>query len=201
MIPNRSSQRTKGENYSMNIKNLIISSLIGGIVIAALANIPVINLINCLLCIGYWAGAILAVWLYKKFEGSLTLGQGVAVGALAGFWSGLINFILGLISAAGIATLITTLNQILPPDTLNLQPDYAGRLAILFNLIGVFLNLILGTLGGLIGGAIFQTRPEAGDMGKVEPVLQASEESAAEQIADQSVPGDEEMEDPPAEAS
>jgi hypothetical protein len=185
----------------MNIKNLIISSLIGGIVIAALANIPVINLINCLLCIGYWAGAILAVWLYKKFEGSLTLGQGVAVGALAGFWSGLINFILGLISAAGIATLITTLNQILPPDTLNLQPDYAGRLAILFNLIGVFLNLILGTLGGLIGGAIFQTRPEAGDMGKVEPVLQASEESAAEQIADQSVPGDEEMEDPPAEAS
>jgi MFS family permease len=201
MIPNRSSQRTKGENYSMNIKNLIISSLIGGIVIAALANIPVINLINCLLCIGYWAGAILAVWLYKKFEGSLTLGQGVAVGALAGFWSGLINFILGLISAAGIATLITTLNQILPPDTLNLQPDYAGRLAILFNLIGVFLNLILGTLGGLIGGAIFQTRPEAGDMGKVEPVLQASKESAAEQIADQSVPGDEEMEDPPAEAS
>jgi MFS family permease len=201
MIPNRSSQRTKGENYSMNIKNLIISSLIGGIVIAALANIPVINLINCLLCIGYWAGAILAVWLYKKFEGSLTLGQGVAVGALAGFWSGLINFILGLISAAGIATLITTLNQILPPDTLNLQPDYAGRLAILFNLIGVFLNLILGTLGGLIGGAIFQTRPETGDMGKVEPVLQASKESAAEQIADQSVPGDEEMEDPPAEAS
>ena len=185
----------------MNIKNLIISSLIGGIVIAALANIPVINLINCLLCMGYWAGSILAVWLYKKFEGSLTLSQGVAVGALAGLWSGLINFILGLISAAGIATVITTLNQIIPPDALNLQADFTGRLVLLFNLVGVFLNIVLGTLGGLIGGAIFQTRPEADVLGGVEPILQAPEEPAAEQIADQSVSGDEEIGEPPAEAS
>lgn len=185
----------------MNAKNLIISSLIGGIVIAALANIPVINLINCLLCMGYWVGAILAVWLYRRFEGTLTLGQGVAVGALAGLWSGLINFILGLISAAGIATLITALNQILPADTLDLQPDFAGGLAILFNLIGVFLNIVLGTLGGLIGGAIFQTRPEAGVMGDEAPVLGAPEEPVAEQIADQSSSADEENGEPPAETS
>ena len=184
----------------MNAKNLIISSLIGGIVIAALANIPVINLINCLLCMGFWVGAILAVWLYRKFEGALTLGQGVAVGALAGVWSGLINFILGLISAAGIATFITTLNQILPPDTLDLQPDFAGLLAILFNLVGVFLNIALGTIGGLIGGAIFQTRPEAGKMGAVEPTQGTPEEPAAEQIPDPSGSGDEENGEPPAEA-
>ncbi len=185
----------------MNIKNLIISSLIGGIVIAALANIPVINLINCLLCMGYWVGAILAVWLYRRFEGTLTLGQGVAVGALAGVWSGLINLILGLVTAAGIATLITTLNQILPADTLNLQPDFAGGLAILFNLVGVFLNIILGTIGGLIGGAIFQTKPEAGSMSDVEPILGAPEEPVAEQIPDPSGSGAEENEEPPAEAS
>ena len=183
----------------MNIKNLFISSLIGGIVIAALANIPVINLINCLLCMGYWVGAILAVWLYRRFEGTLTLGQGVAVGALAGLWSGLINFILGLISAAGIATLITALNQILPPDTLDLQPDFAGGLAILFNLVGVILNIVLGTLGGLIGGAIFQTKPEADVMGDAEPVLPAPEDPGAEQIADPSGFGAEENEVPPAE--
>jgi hypothetical protein len=185
----------------MNTKNLIISSLIGGIVIAALANIPVISLINCLLCMGYWVGSILAVWLYKKFEGTLTLGQGVAVGALAGLWSGLINFILGLISAAGIATVITAVNQILPPDTLDLQPDFVGRLAILFNLVGVILNIVLGTLGGLIGGAIFQTRPEAGAMGDAEPVLGVPDEPVAKQIADQSGSGDEENGEPPTEAS
>jgi uncharacterized membrane protein YeaQ/YmgE (transglycosylase-associated protein family) len=116
-------------------------------------------------------------------------------------WSGLINFILGLISAAGIATLITTLNQILPPNTLDLQPDFAGLLAILFNLVGLFLNIFLGTLGGLIGGAIFQTRPEAGVTGDVEPMLQAPEEPVAEQIADQSGSGDEGNGEPPTEAS
>ena len=113
----------------MNIKNLIISSLIGGIVIAAIANIPVLQLINCLLCIGYWAGAILAVWLYRRFEGTLTLGQGVAVGALAGVWSGIINFIVGLITAAGIATAFTALEQVLPPDTLDVSSDFLADVA------------------------------------------------------------------------
>ena len=111
----------------MNIKNLIISSLIGGIIIAALANIPVIQLINCLLCTGYWIGSILAVWLYKRFQGSLTLGQGVAIGALAGVWSGLINFILGLISAAGIATIISAVDQVIPAETLDLQGNFIGQ--------------------------------------------------------------------------
>lgn len=178
----------------MNIKNLIISSLIGGIVIGALANIPVINLINCLLCVGYWAGAILAVWLYKRFEGSLTLGQGVAVGALAGLWSGIINFIVGLISAASIATIITTIDQALPADTLDLQGDFVGRMAILINVFGIFLNIFLGTLGGLIGGAIFQTRPQADMPG--EPLPRPDGEPPAVVIIEESTLQDEEQEEP-----
>jgi hypothetical protein len=201
----------------MNIKNLIISSLIGGIVIAALANIPVINVINCLLCIGYWAGAILAVWLYRRFEGSLTLGQGVAVGALAGVWSGLINFIVGLVGAASIATVLSTVEQVLPADTLNLDGDFIGRIAFLANIFGIFLNIFLGTLGGLIGGAIFQTKPEAivtsaqvlpSPQG--EPAVQIVEETTIEieeeqeppeQIAADSPIETEQQEDPPAEES
>lgn len=201
----------------MNIKNLIISSLIGGIVIAALANIPVINVINCLLCIGYWAGAILAVWLYKRFEGSLTLGQGVAVGALAGVWSGLINFIVGLVGAASIATILSTVEQVLPADTVNLDGDFIGRIAFLANIFGIFLNIFLGTLGGLIGGAIFQTKPEAIVTSKEvlpspqgEPAELIVEESTVEieeeqeppeQIAGDSPIETEEQEEPPAEES
>jgi len=201
----------------MNIKNLIIASLIGGIVIAALANIPVINVINCLLCIGYWAGAILAVWLYKRFEGSLTLGQGVAVGALAGVWSGLINFIVGLIGVASIATVISSIDQALPPGTFDLEGDFIGRIAFLVNVFGIFLNIFLGTLGGLIGGAIFQTKPkstmtseEVLPSPQVEPAEKMVEESTAdveeqgeppEQIAKESPIETEEQEDPPAEES
>ena len=183
----------------MNIKNLIISSLIGGVVIAAIANIPPLNFINCLLCIGYWAGSILAVWLYKRFQGTLTLGQGVAIGAVAGVWSGLINFVIGLISAAGIATVFSAIDQVIPAETLNLDGDFIGRMAILINVFLVFFNIFLGTIGGLIGGAIFQTKPQADIIS--EPIPQLEEEPTAEQIADESISGTEEPGEPPEEAS
>jgi len=201
----------------MNIKNLIISSLIGGIVIAAIANIPVINFINCLLCIGYWAGAILGVWLYKRFQGTLTLGQGVAVGALAGVWSGLINFIVGLVGVASIATVLTAFEQVLPAETFDIQGDFIGRIAILANVFGIFLNIFLGTLGGLIGGAIFQTKPEAivtseevlpppqGEPAELiveETTVEIEEEQEpTDQIAEESPIETEEQDDPPAEES
>ncbi|MFL7891209.1 MAG: hypothetical protein ACK2UM_16545 [Anaerolineales bacterium] len=201
----------------MNIKNLIISSLIGGIVIAALANIPVINVINCLLCIGYWAGAMLAVWLYRRFEGSLTLGQGVAVGALAGVWSGLINFIVGLVGAASIATVLSTVEQVLPADTVNLDSDLIGRIAFLANIFGIFLNIFLGTLGGLIGGAIFKTKPDAIVTSEEvlpspqgEPAARIVEETTVEieqqgepteQIIEENPHETEKLDDPPAEES
>ncbi len=175
----------------MNIKNLIISSLIGGIVIAALANIPVIQLINCLLCTGYWIGSILAVWLYKRFQGSLTLGQGVAIGALAGVWSGLINFILGLISAAGIATIISAVDQVIPAETLDLQGNFIGQMAILVNVFLVFFNIFLGTIGGLVGGAIFQTKPE--ESMPSEEILPSPQGEAAELIPEEAGVDDEEQ--------
>lgn len=183
----------------MNIKNLIISSLIGGIVIAAVANIPVLNFVNCLLCIGYWAGAILAVWLYKRFEGTLTLGQGVAVGAVAGLWSGLINFVIGLLSAAGIATIISAIDQVIPAETLDLDGDFIASMAVLINVFLVLFNIFLGTIGGLVGGAIFQTKPQVSDTGEL--ILEEMEEPPAELISDQSTPEVEDQEPPPTEES
>lgn len=201
----------------MNIKNLFISSLIGGIVIAAVANIPVLNFINCLLCIGYWAGAILAVWLYKRFEGTLTLGQGVAVGALAGVWSGIINLIVGLITTAGIATAFTAFEQVLPQDTLNLSSDFLASMAILVYIFGIILNIFLGTLGGLIGGAIFQTKPgasttteealpspqgEPAELVIEETKLEIEEQGESPELgAEENPPESEGQEDPPADAS
>ena len=200
----------------MNIKNLIISSLIGGVVIAAIANIPVLNFVNCLLCIGYWAGAILAVWLYKRFEDTLTLGQGVAVGALAGVWSGIINFIVGLITAAGFATAFTALEQVLPPDTLGLSSDFLASMAILVYVFGFIMNIFLGTLGGLIGGAIFQTKPEASLPGEEilpspqgepaelvveETTVEMEEQAEPSEPSGEESPAEPEEEEPPAEAS
>ena len=72
----------------MNTKNLIIASLIGGLISIILSNVPIINLVNCLLCAGFWLGPLFAVWFYKRQTGTVTLGQGAAIGALAGVWAG-----------------------------------------------------------------------------------------------------------------
>jgi ABC-type Co2+ transport system permease subunit len=80
----------------MNSRSFILSALIAGAVIGVLANLPVLNLINCFLCLWVWVGGMLAVYLYRRFqrgEGSLTGGQGAGLGAVAG----LVGTFVGLI--------------------------------------------------------------------------------------------------------
>ena len=100
----------------MNTKNLLISSLVGGLVITVLANVPILNFINCLLCAGFWGGAVLAVWLYRRQSGSMTLGQAVGVGALSGLFAGVIGFLLSFTGLTGAQALLDSYAQFAPPD-------------------------------------------------------------------------------------
>ena len=95
--------------------------------------------------------------------------------------------------------MFSAIDQVIPSETLNLDGDFIGRMAILINVFLVVFNIFLGTIGGLIGGAIFQTKPQASDDGEL--ILEEMEEPPAEQIADQSTPEIEEQEQPPEEAS
>jgi hypothetical protein len=141
----------------MKTRNLLIASLIGGLASTVLSNIPYLNLVNCLLCAGFWAGPLLAVWFYKRQTGSLTLGQSVSVGILAGVWAGIFGFLLSLVGLAGSTALLNSYSQFLPPDA-GIEAPTAGPASMLFNLIGVAVNILFGAIGGLIGGAIFKTK-------------------------------------------
>jgi hypothetical protein len=71
----------------MNTRTFVYSALLAGAVIGVLGNLPIFNLINCLLCIWVWLGGFLAVYLYRRMErgaASLTPAQGAGLGALAG---------------------------------------------------------------------------------------------------------------------
>lgn len=71
----------------MNARSFLLSAVIAGVVIGFLANLPVLNLINCFLCIWVWVGGILAVFLYSRFQRggpNLTAAQGAGLGALSG---------------------------------------------------------------------------------------------------------------------
>lgn len=141
----------------MNTKNLLIYSLIGAIAITLLANIPFINLVNCLLCIGFWGGATLAVWLYKRASGPVTLGQAVAIGSLTGLFAGLLGFTLSFLGVSGAQGMLNTYGRLFAADS---NPDLtsalSGNWVILFNLGGAIINVLFGAVGGLVGGLIIQ---------------------------------------------
>jgi hypothetical protein len=145
----------------MNTKNLLLASLVGALVTTALAHIPVINLVNCLLCIGYWGGAILAVLIYKNMTGSMTFGQAMWIGILTGLFSGFLGLLLSLIGLAGVAGLASRFSQFMPNGVpRDFNPTGFG-MRIVFGLIGLVVNVVFGLIGGLIGGAIFQTKAPA----------------------------------------
>ena len=144
----------------MNTKNLLIASLVGGVVSTVLSNVPVLNLVNCLLCAGFWAGPLLAVWIYRRQSGTMTLGQAVAIGTVAGVWAGLFGFVLSFAGQAGTEALLQSYSQFIPADA-GFDLPTAGALSVLANLVGVGFNVFFGAIGGLVGGAIFKTSSAA----------------------------------------
>ena len=143
----------------MNTKNLWIAALIGAVVTTFFANFPVINFLNCLVCLPFWGGPLLAVWFYKRQSGTMNMNQAIYVGLLAGFLAGVFGFLFSLIGMAGAAGLMNQLNQYLPPEEVPVL--FTGATALMFTLMGVITNIIFGLIGGMVGGAIWQDKVPA----------------------------------------
>lgn len=140
----------------MNAKNLAVAALIGALVSLVFTNVPILNLANCLLCAPFWASAVLAVWIYRRQTGTLTLGQAVLVGSAAGLAAGVAGFVLSFIGLAGGQALANSYRNILPADAdVGIPADVPG---VLFNLCGVVVQVAFGAAGGLIGGLLWRTQ-------------------------------------------
>jgi len=141
----------------MSTRNLWIASLSAAALSLLVTNLPYIGFVNCLLCVGFWGSAIFAVWLFRRLGGTLTVGEGIRVGALSGLLAGLIGFLLSFVNLAGVQSLLNGFEQVLPPDVMGDVQELPAWAGILINLLGVVLEVIFGILGGWIGGAIFRT--------------------------------------------
>src|SRR3989304_122918 len=135
----------------MNTRSLLLTSLAGGLISLVLVNTPVINLMNLLLCVGFWIGPIVAVWLYRRLDGTVTLGQAVVTGMLAGLWHGLFGLVLSPLGLAGAGSLLNELRPFVPAqDWPDLEASLTGVGGMLFNLAGVAIDVVFGLIGGLI---------------------------------------------------
>ena len=141
----------------MNKKNLSIAVLAGAITSLLLSNLPLINLVNCLLCAGFWASAIFAVWLYRRLNGTVTIVEGLKIGALSGLIAWAAGFLLSFVGLAGIQGLMNGASQFLPVAATQGLSDLPAWGAIVINLLGVVVEVFFGIIGGWIGGSIFRT--------------------------------------------
>ncbi len=139
----------------MKDTNLWIASLSGAAASLLVSNLPFVGFVNCLLCAGFWGSAIFAVWLYKRLNGAVTSRQAVTVGVLSGVMAGLLGFALSFVGLAGAQGFLNTARQFLPGDATQGMNDLPAWGALIFNLLGVFFEVIFGAIGGWIGGAIF----------------------------------------------
>ena len=143
----------------MNTKHLFTASLVGGLISLALVNMPFVNLINLLICAGFWIGPIVAVWLYRRLDGTLTFRQALTIGLLAGAWHALFGLLLSPLGLAGAGGVLNELRPLVSAQDLpDVETALTGIGGMLFNLFGMAIDLAFGVLGGLIGGAIFGAR-------------------------------------------
>jgi hypothetical protein len=161
----------------------LIPVLIGGVAMAVVSSIPMLNLVNCACCAGIMGSAVLGVWFYKKSFGPdepFSVGQGAGIGTLSGLVGGVLMSIVELIQLGMLSPdfaqkfkqetdlaleemakapnsspeLVTTMRDLF--STLSDTPALLSLIVFVVTLI-VFTGF--GALGGLIGGSIFKRKP------------------------------------------
>ncbi len=132
------------------LKPALLGGLIVGIFSAIHSLIPIISLCCCIWSI---IGGVLAAFLYIKSSPTpVPMGDGAMVGALAGVVGGILYVVIYLPFALlwGMATMQEQL------DRSGVHLPFSGSiLMIVGSLVGAVALIVLATLGGVIGTAIF----------------------------------------------
>ena len=86
---------------NLNNRSLLIAALVGALVMVVLSNVPILNLINCVLCAGIWLGGMAAVWFYRRQTTMpITTGQGAMIGLVAGVIGAVLSSIISSVFGA-----------------------------------------------------------------------------------------------------
>lgn len=144
----------------MKSRSALYSILIGGAIMGLLGNLPVINLVNCVLCIWVWLGGAAAVVLFRRFEKTTTgpsTGRGAGLGALAGVVGAFIGALVYLPTAAISGPIMQSVMQSLNVQDVPVPQSGAGGLLggmLIWLLIDIVLYPLFGALSGLVTASI-----------------------------------------------
>ena len=145
-----------------------------------LSSVPIINMGNCLCCMWIILGGGVGAYFYWRElspDTEFSAGEGALVGLLSGVFGALFGTLIGyfFIAATGLNWFQQIMESIIesgedvPPEFEDLLETFqeGGFYSSFFVFIGLFVDLIrnsiFGTLGGIIGAAIFRKRKVAAD--------------------------------------
>lgn len=155
-----------------NKSSKLVPALIGGGVIGLLSSIPIVNMGNCLCCMWVLLGGALAAYLNAKDyppEMEYTSGDGALVGLMAGCFGALFGTLLGyfFMTVMGTMPWQDMMDGVLESDA-DIPPEFedflqnmqeTGKMGFAFVFAQLFFSVIVdaifGTLGGLLGKALF----------------------------------------------
>lgn len=147
-------------------------ALIGGAVIGVLSSTPIVSAGNCLCCMWVLLGGAAGAYLYKRqlpAKQELTLGDGALIGLMSGVFGSLIGALISYFFMAVIGYDPTQSffrsflekAQDVPPEFRDMMEKFmkGGEFNPIMVILGLFSSLILysvfGSIGGLIGAALF----------------------------------------------
>lgn len=142
----------------MNTRAFWLSTLIAGAAIGVFGNLPLLNIVNCALCVWVWIGGALSVILYRRFQGGkpvVSTGQGAGLGAL----SGLIGAVLGagvfLLTSSISTPMFNALADALEIEGISFANGLLGNTVstLIFLLIDAILYPIFGAFGAMIAAS------------------------------------------------
>ena len=135
------------------LKPALLGGLIVGIFSAIHSLIPIVSMCCCIWSI---VGGVVAALLYIKSSPTpVQMGEGAMVGGLAGVVGGIIYVVIYL-PIALLWGMVTMQEQL---DRSGVHLPFSGSiLMVVASLIGALVLVLLSTLGGVIGTAIFEKR-------------------------------------------
>jgi hypothetical protein len=139
------------------MNNKLKPALLGGLIVGFLSAIhSLIPFIGICCCIWSIIGGVLASFIYIKGSSvPVKLGDGAIVGALAGVVGGIIYVVIYL--PISLFYGMTAVQEQL--DRSGYQIPFSGTiLVIILSIVGAIVLVLLSTLGGVIGTAIFEKR-------------------------------------------
>jgi hypothetical protein len=157
----------------------LVPALIGGTVMGVLSSVPVINMGNCLCCMWILLGGAIGAYAYKRqlpARAELSLGEGALVGLLSGIFGALVSALIGYFFMAVVGYNFAQSfyrgflerSEDVPPELRDWMEmlmrggGFNPVLVLVSLFFGMILDSVFGTLGGIIGAALFGKKKPSG---------------------------------------